>query len=116
MNYHATKNIQRDAPGNPEPSPAAMNTVIRNLDADGKLDYIFGKKGAQEVRDLRDTAMNVYSPVKGTSNDANTSSALVRALKGVSQSPVGQVPGVRQIANMAEERQISKQVIDALRK
>jgi hypothetical protein len=112
----ATKNIQRDARGNPVPSPAAMDRVVRNLDADGKLDYIFGKKGAQEVRDLRDTTMNVYSPVRGTANESNTSSALVRALQGASRSPIGQVPGVRAVADIAKEREISKQVIEALRK
>jgi hypothetical protein len=111
----ATKNIQRDSQGNPVPSAAAMDRVVRNLDADGKLDYIFGKKGAQEVRDLRDTTLNVYSPVKGTANESNTSSALVRALKGASQSPIGRIPGVGAAAEMANQRQISKQVIDALR-
>jgi len=111
----ATRSIQRDAQGNPVPSASAMDRVVRNLDADGKLDYIFGKKGAQEIRDLRDTTLNVYSPVRGAANESNTSSALVRALQGISQSPIGQVPGVRAIADVANERQISKQVIDALR-
>jgi len=111
----ATKNIQRDAQGNPVPSAAAMDRVVRNLDADGKLDYIFGKKGAQEVRDLRDTTLNVYSPVKGTANESNTSSALVRALRGASQSPIGRIPGVGAAAEMANQRQIRKQVVDALR-
>jgi hypothetical protein len=111
----ATKNIQRDAQGNPVPSAAAMDRVVRNLDADGKLDYIFGKKGAQEVRDLRDTTLNVYSPVKGAANVSNTSSALVRALRGASQSPIGKIPGVGAAAEMANQRQIRKQVVDALR-
>jgi len=111
----ATKNIQRDAQGNPVPSAAAMDRVVRNLDADGKLDYIFGKKGAQEVRDLRDTTLNVYSPVKGAANESNTSSALVRALRGASQSPIGRIPGVGAAAEMANQRQIRKQVVDALR-
>lgn len=111
----ATKNIQRDPQGNPVPSAAAMDRIVRNLDADGKLDYIFGKKGAQEIRDLRDTTMNVYSPVRGAANESNTSSALVRALRGASQSPIGQIPGVRAVADMAKEREISKQVIEALR-
>lgn len=115
----ATKNIQRDSQGNPVPSAAAMDKVVRNLDADGKLDYIFGKKGAQEIRDLRDTSMLVYSPVKGVANESNTASALIRGLRNINQSPLGRIPGVGSAAKYAEEsatkKQISKQVIDALR-
>ncbi len=115
----ATKNIQRDSNGNPVPSAAAMDKVIRNLDADGKLDYIFGKKGAQEIRDLRDTSLLVYSPVKGAANESNTASALIRGLRNVNQSPLGKIPGVGAVTKYAEEtanqKRISKQVIDALR-
>lgn len=115
----ATKNIQRDAQGNPVPSAAAMDRVVRNLDADGKLDYIFGKKGAQEIRDLRDTATLVYSPVKGAANESNTASAIIRGLRGVNASPLARIPGVGAATKYAEDvatqKQISKQVIDALR-
>jgi hypothetical protein len=115
----ATKNIQRDSRGNPVPSAAAMDKVVRNLDADGKLDYIFGKKGAQEIRDLRDTSLLVYSPVKGAANESNTASALIRGLRNINQSPLARIPGVGSVAKYAEEsanqKRINQQVIDALR-
>jgi hypothetical protein len=36
-------------------------------------------------------------------------------LRGASQSPIGRIPGVGAAAEMANQRQIRKQVVDALR-
>lgn len=99
----ATKNIQRDASGRPIPSAAAMNKVIRDLDSDGKLDYIFGKKGAEEIRELRDAMMDIYTTVPGAVNTSNTASSLLRALQNVNKSPLSRVPGVGSALKYAEE-------------
>lgn len=98
-----TKSTQRDASGRPIPSAARMNTIVRDLDADGKLDYIFGKKGAEEIRNLRDVMLDVYSSVPGTANYSNTSSALIRALENVNRSPLSKIPGVGAATKYAEE-------------
>lgn len=98
-----TKSTQRDANGQPIPSAATMNKIVRDLDADGKLDYIFGKKGAEEIRNLRDVMVDVYSPVPGTANYSNTSSALIRALENVNKSPLSRIPGVGAATRYAEE-------------
>ena len=99
----ATKNIQRDAAGRPIPSAAAMNKVIRDLDSDGKLDYIFGKKGAEEIRELRDAMTDIYTTVPGAVNTSNTASSLLRALQNVNKSPLSRVPGVGSALKYAEE-------------
>jgi hypothetical protein len=99
----ATKNIQRDANGNPVPSAAAMSKAIRDLDSDGKLDYIFGKKGAEEIRELRDVMVDVYSPVTGTVNTSNTASALLRGLERINASPLSKIPVVGSATKYAEE-------------
>jgi len=99
----ATKNIQRDAAGRPIPSAAAMNKVIRDLDSDGKLDYIFGKKGAEEIRELRDAMVDIYTTVPGAVNTSNTASSLLRALQNVNKSPLSRVPGVGSALKYAEE-------------
>lgn len=116
----ATKNIQRDAAGRPIPSAAAMNKAIRDLDSDGKLDYIFGKKGAEEIRDLRDVMMDVYSPVPGTVNTSNTASALLNTLQYVNKSPLSKVPGVGSALKYAEEsvqeKALKKLVDESLKK
>jgi hypothetical protein len=99
----ATKSIQRDSAGRPVPSAAAMNKAIRDLDSDGKLDYIFGKKGAEEIRELRDVITDVYSPVAGTVNTSNTASALLNSLQYVNKTPLSRVPGVGSALKYAEE-------------
>jgi hypothetical protein len=104
----ATKSIQRDAKGQPIPSAAAMNKVVRDLDADGKLDYIFGKKGADEIRNLRDVMLDVYSNVPGTVNYSNTSSALIKALNRINKSPLSSIPGVGSLTKYAEESAMEK--------
>jgi hypothetical protein len=115
----ATKNSQRDAADRPIPSPAAMNKVVRDLDADGKLDYIFGKKGAEQIRDLRDVMMNVYSPVPGTTNYSNTASALLRGLERINASPLSKIPVVGSATKYAEEslqqKQLKKMVEESLK-
>ena len=115
----ATKSIQRDANGRPIPSAAAMNNVIRNLDADGKLDYIFGKKGAEEIRNLRDVITDVYSPVQGTVNYSNTTSTLINALKNINKTPLSRVPGVgaatKYIEESAQQKALQKMVDESLK-
>jgi hypothetical protein len=118
MKAAVTKNIQRDEAGNPIVSPKQLDTFVKNLDADGKLDYLFGKKGAQEIRDLRDTAITVYSPVAGI-NQSNTASALTQALDRIRGSALSKLPmGVGSLyevgAEMAEKKKLGKQVQESL--
>jgi len=118
MKAAVTKNIQRDEGGNPIVSPKQFDTFVKNLDADGKLDYIFGKKGAQEIRDLRDTAITVYSPVAGI-NQSNTASALTQALDRIRGSALSKLPmGVGSLyevgAEMATKKKLGKQVQEAV--
>jgi hypothetical protein len=118
MKSAVTKSIQRDEAGNPIVSPRQFDTFVKNLDADGKLDYIFGKKGAQEIRDLRDTAITVYSPVAGI-NQSNTASALTQALDRIRGSALSKLPmGVGSLyevgAEMATKKKLGKQVQEAV--
>jgi hypothetical protein len=118
MKAAVTKNIQRDETGNPIVSPKQLDSFVKNLDADGKLDYIFGKKGAQEIRDLRDTAITVYSPVAGI-NQSNTASALTQALDRIKGSALSKLPmGVGSLyevgAEMATKKKLGKQVQEAV--
>jgi hypothetical protein len=118
MKAVVTKNIQRDENGNPIVSPKQFDSFVKNLDEDGKLDYIFGKKGAQEIRDLRDTAITVYSPVAGI-NQSNTASALTQALDRIRGSALSKLPmGVGSLyevgAEMATKKKLGKQVQEAV--
>jgi len=99
-----TQAIDTDSFGNPVVSPAKFKSVVRELDQDGKLDYLFGKKGAQEIRDLMETTILVNAPLKGAANYSNTSSALIQALDRISASPIGKIPVVGSITRYSFEK------------
>jgi len=114
----ATKSVDIDSFGNPLVSPAKLKSAVRELDQDGKLDYLFGKKGAQEIRDLMETTLLVNAPLKGAANYSNTSSALVQALDRVSKSPIGKTPVIGKIAQYsfekAQEQALKKKIKESL--
>jgi hypothetical protein len=109
-----TSSIDVDSFGNPVVSPAKFKSAIKELDQDGKLDYIFGKKGAEEVRNLYETTLNVNAPLKGAVNYSNTSSALMKALDGISMFPVAKVIGVKQGIQKIKESGMKKQVEESV--
>jgi len=99
-----TQSIDTDTFGNPVVSPAKFKSSVRELDQDGKLDYLFGKKGAQEIRDLMETTIMVNAPLKGAANYSNTSSALIQALDNISASPIGKIPVIGSITKYSFEK------------
>jgi hypothetical protein len=97
----ATNTTDKDIYGNPVVMPKQLKTVVDTLDQDGKLDYVFGKKGAQEIRDLLATTINVNAPLKGAANYSNTSSAIISALDKIGGI---RIPGVSTVAKFAAEK------------
>ena len=108
-----TKNIETDSLGQRNFNPKQFDTIVKNLDKSGKLDYMFGKSGAQEIRNLRDTAITINSPVKGI-NQSNTASAMDKVLnKLINRIPlVG--PMVEVGSEALEKKKLSKQVQEAI--
>ena len=77
-----TRTVATDARGNSVISAAGLDKAIRTLEADGKLDFIFGKKGAQQMRDLRDLAQYVKTvPPEAGVNTSNTAATLLSAFR-----------------------------------
>lgn len=109
-----TRNIDTDMFGNPVVSPAKFKSIVRELDQDGKLDYLFGKKGAQEVRDLLETTILVNAPVKGAVNQSNTASAFIRAMDKIKGSPLARLPLVKSSADYGIRREMKKQVEESI--
>ena len=108
-----TKNIETDSLGQRNFNPKQFDTIVKNLDKSGKLDYMFGKSGAQEIRNLRDTAITINSPVKGI-NQSNTASAMDKVLnKLINRIPlVG--PMVEVGSEALEKKKLTKQVQESL--
>jgi hypothetical protein len=113
-----TQSIDVDSFGNPVVSPAKFKTAVRELDQDGKLDYLFGKKGAQEIRDLMETTILVNAPLKGAANYSNTASALIRSLDMINRSPIGRIPVVGSLTKYsfekAQEKALKKKIQESI--
>ena len=111
----ATNTTDKDIYGNPVVMPKPLKTVIDSLDQDGKLDYIFGKSGAQELRNLSEVAQMVNSPLKGAANYSNSSSAIIGALDKIAKL---KIPGVSNIAGFGAEKgtesAIKKQIQESI--
>jgi hypothetical protein len=101
MKDQVSKSVDVDSFGNSVVSPAKFKSVVTQLDQDGKLDYIFGKTGAQEIRNLLETTINVNAPLKGAANYSNTSSAIIGALDKIGAI---RIPGVSNVAKFAAEK------------
>ena len=112
-------NSARDERGNPILSAAALDRRVKSLDADGKLDFIFGKKGAEQVRTLNDLAKVIFTAPPGSINTSNTASALRVALDAFATGTLTGVPApavtaLKAVAGKIKDRKLEKRVADAL--
>jgi hypothetical protein len=112
-----TKNVQIDQAGNRVISPARLDRIVTELDKDGKLDFIFGKQGAQQIRDVNGIAQDAFTAPPGAVNTSNTTSALINALDMVAKRTTG-VPflgsATGYISNEMRNAKARKRVNDAL--
>jgi hypothetical protein len=89
----ATKGVGRDINGKPYVSTQALDKIITDLDRSGKLEFIFGKKGAEYYRTLNEVTKDLQTVPVGTTNPSGTASSILAALgeMGV-QTAVSGVP------------------------
>jgi len=76
----ATKGVGRDINGKPYVSTQNLDKIITDLDRSGKLDYIFGKKGAEYYRTLNEVTKDLQTVPVGTTNPSGTASSILAAL------------------------------------
>jgi hypothetical protein len=113
-----TKNVQIDQRGNRVVSAARLDRLVNELDKDGKLEFIFGKQGAQQIRDVNDIAKDVFTSPPGSVNHSNTASILIGLLDtAVSGTvnlplPVGTAihQGVKKLKSNAMEKRVQEAV------
>jgi hypothetical protein len=112
-----TSNIQTDSLGQRTFNPKQFDVIVKNLDKSGKLDYLLGKAGAQEIRNLRDTVIAINSPVTGI-NTSNTSSAINKVFNDIIKKTVGKIPLGGQLfeagAEAIEKKNIAQKVQKSL--
>lgn len=111
-------NSSRDQAGNPVGSPAKLDKIIKNLDADGKLDFVFGKQGAQKLRDVNDLAKDIYTSPPNSVNSSNTASVLIglmdTAISGISGVPLPVGTALNYAAKRVKTNALNKKVQQAL--
>lgn len=76
----ALKGVTTDSSGNRVVSASAMDRIITQLDKTGKLDYVLGKKKAEQIRTLNDVAKDVLTSPPGAVNTSNTATVLAGLL------------------------------------
>ncbi|MCO8100115.1 glycoside hydrolase family 24 protein [Acinetobacter indicus] len=113
----ATQGVAPDAQGNQMISPAKLNAQIRKLD--DKLDFIFGKQGADKLRALNEVSKTIFTvPTSAGVNHSNTASnialAIDVALSGMSGLPAPVANALRLSTKHIKDRKIRKRVQDAL--
>lgn len=116
----AIKGVATDQAGNPIVSAAGLNKAVRQLDADGKLDFIFGKQGAQQIRDINEIAKLVQTVPPGAINTSNTSASLLAALAEAGTAgaltgiPVPVLSVARAAAKKRQDIKLQKRIDEAL--
>lgn len=83
---------QMDSRGNAILSPDRLNRVIASMDSQGKLDSLYGRRGAQAIRDLGDLSKDIFTAPPGSVNFSNTASALQVALDSLATFSVTGLP------------------------
>jgi hypothetical protein len=116
----AARNSATDSMGNRVISADALDKAVRQLDADGKLQFIFGKQGAQQMRDIRDLALIARTvPPEAAINTSNTASTLLAGFFDVGASsmtgaPVPVATMYRVVRQNVKDRALRQRIEDAL--
>lgn len=114
----ATKGVGRDELGNPILSPGQLDRVVSQLDKSGKLDFVFGKKGAEQLRIINDVAKDVLVAPPGSVNTSNTASVLAGmmdiAISGTAGVPAPVMTSFRLLTKGIKDAKTRSRVRQAL--
>lgn len=121
LNYikeQATKGVARDELGNPIINAGQLDRVITQLDKTGKLDFVFGKKGAEQLRTINDVAKDVLTAPPGSVNTSNTASvvlaAMDMAISGTAGVPAPVLSTIRILGQRAKDAKTRARVKKSL--
>lgn len=119
LQERALSNVGRDERGTPIFSVDKFNKDIVALDKSGKLEYMFGKRGAEQLRTLNDVAKVVFNPLPGTVNTSNTATTLAAMIDLLTASgtgiPLPAVSGYKLIRDQIKDRKLRARVAEHLK-
>lgn len=109
-----------DSRGNPLLSPDKLNRVIKSFDQSGKLESLYGKKQAQQMRDIAELSSVIYTAPPGAINTSNTASALRVAMDtfatfGATGVPAPALTALKEATKFVKDRKIKARVEQSLR-
>lgn len=112
-------NMARDNAGNVIVSEAKLRNAVKHLEEDGKLDFVFGKRGAEQIRTLTEVVSDIKNIAPGAVNTSNTASVLaglfdVAVTAGSGGVPLPVASGLRLVVNNIKDRRLRMRVADAL--
>lgn len=116
----ALSNSATDQRGNTIFSAAKFDSAIKLLEKEGKMQYVFGKKGAEQIRELNDLSKVIFTAPPGVVNTSNTASVLLGALAdaGVTGAatgvPLPVVSLLRLTAKQVKAAKLKRRVKDSL--
>lgn len=110
----ATRGTNRDFSGGEIISAAGMDKAIKRLDVDGKLDYLFGNKGAELLRNMNDLAKYTHTQPPGVVNHSNTGAIIAASLdmlvSASSGVPMPVATAARMLAKRIREQKIRARI------
>lgn len=114
----ALKGVTRDSAGNQIVSASALDRVVTQFDKTGKLDYILGKKKAEQVRTINEVAKDVMTAPPGVVNTSNTATVLAGlldiAISGTSGVPLPVATVFKQVTSRIKDAKLRARVKQSL--
>ena len=86
-----------------------LKAAIDTLESDGKLDFVFGKHGAQKLRDLREVVADYATvPPSAAMNYSNTATTIMNTLNEIGLIPTAVKVGKQFITNRATRKRVAQ--------
>ena len=101
---HLKNQLEKNTSGNL--SYDGFSKAITALDREGKLDYMFGKKGRETLIELKDTLRDVLVPIPGSINTSSSGNVVTRTLNDI----LKKLPLAKDINQAVENQKIKKRI------
>jgi hypothetical protein len=106
---HLKDQLTKNASG--QLSFAKLKTAMDSLDREGKLEYMFGKSGASQLRDLKQVVQDALVKDPKAVNWSNTGNVVMRGLENLASI---RFPGASQAADIAKNIALKKQIAESV--